>query len=129
MARYPAKTFKQPLNNGHFVQSEANGTQSREQILLYRGARVEAATVMGKITASGLWKPLDLAASDGSEVAAGILWSTRDALAGADTRRSVAMVRDCDVNGKELIWPAGITVNQRKAAETQLAASGVLVRY
>lgn len=226
MARYPEKSYTQIPNND-FVISEANGTQSREQILLYRGARIEAGTVLGKIgigamtvaapvagpgntgngtfaaqptadagamegvwqvvitepaanagtfevrrpdgtleakgnvavayngainftlqdgatdfvagdsfnitvdyaDGSGLWKPLDLAAVDGSQNAAGILRDMRDALTGADTRRAVAYVRSCDVNGKKLIWPAGITVNQRKAAEAQLGSTGVLVRY
>lgn len=128
MARYPAKTFTQ-IMDGDFVIKEANGTMSREQILLLRGARIESGTVLGKITASGLWKPLDLAAVDGSAVAAGVLRNMRDALAGADTRRSVAMVRNCDLNGKKLIWPAGITVNQRKTAEGQLGSTAVLVRY
>lgn len=128
MARYPEKTYKQVLDND-FIIAEANGTMSREQILLLRGAKISSGTVMGKITASGLWKPLDLAAVDGSQNAAGVLMYRRDALTGADTRRSVAIVRNADVNGKALTWPAGITVNQRKAAEAQLAATAVLVRY
>lgn len=128
MARYPAKSFNQIMNND-FVINEANGTMSREQILLLRGVRQESGTVLGKITASGLWKPLDLAAVDGSAVAAGVLRDARDALAGADTRRAVAIVRNADLNGKKLIWPAGITVNQRKAAEAQLGSTAVLVRY
>ncbi len=127
MARYPAKTFSRNLNNDYVI-TEANGTMSREQILLKGGARIEAGTVLAKITASGLWTPLNVAGADGSEVARGILRDMRDALV-ADTRRAVAHVRDCDVNGKKLTWPAGITVNQRKAAEAQLATTGVLVRY
>lgn len=128
MARYPAKTFTQVMNND-FVIAEANGTMSREQILLYRGARIEAGTVLGKRTADGLWAPLNVAAADGTQTAAGILRDARDALAGADTRRAVAIVRNADVNGKKLIWPAGITVNQRKTAEGQLGSTAVLVRY
>lgn len=128
MARYPAKTFTQILD-GDFVITEANGTMSREQVLLLRGAKIEAGTVLGKITASGLYAPLDLAAADGSEDAVAVLRDKRDALAGADTRRGVVMARNCDLNGKKLIWPAGITVNQRKAAEAQLAATAILVRY
>jgi hypothetical protein len=127
-ARYPAKTYI-PNYDGDFVITEANGTMSREQVLLLRGVRVEAGTVLGKVTASGLYAPLNLAAVDGSQNAAAVLRDHRDALAGADTRRGVVMVRNCDLNGKKLIWPSGITVNQRKAAEAQLAATSVLVRY
>lgn len=128
MARYPQKTFEHTLNSD-FIIEEANGMISREQILLYRGVAVKPGTVLGKITASGLYKPLDLAATDGSQNAAGILVHGRDALAGADTRRAPAIVRHADANGHKLVWPAGITVNQRKAAEAQLAALSVLVRY
>jgi hypothetical protein len=128
MARFPAQTF-QPNYDGDFVITEANGTMSREQIVLLRGARIEAGTVLGKITASGLWTPHDPAAADGSQNAAGVLRDMRPALTTADTRRGVIMARNCDLNGKKLIWKAGITVNQRKAAEAQLAATAVLVRY
>ncbi|MES2903261.1 MAG: head decoration protein [Pseudomonadota bacterium] len=123
-----AKVYKRILDGEHVI-TEANGSMSREQILLYRGAKIAPGTVLGMITASKLWKPLDLAAVDGSQTAAGILRDGRRELTTADTRRAVANVRDTDVNGKKLIWPAGITVNQRKAAEVQLAGTNVLVRY
>lgn len=127
MATAP-KVYNRRLDREHVI-TEANGTMSREQVLLLRGAAVDPGTVMGMVTVSKLWKPLDLAAVDGSQNAAGILLDGREALAGADTRRAVLNVRDTDVNGKKLIWPAGITVNQTKAAEAQLAATNVLVRY
>lgn len=128
MARYPAKTYIRILDGEH-VMNEANGTMSREQVLLFRGAKLDPGTVLGKITASGLYAPLNIAAVDGTQNAAAVLRDRRDALAGADTRRAVVHIRNCDLNGKKLIWPAGITVNQRKAAEAQLGATGILVRY
>lgn len=128
MARYPAKTYTQVLD-GDFVINEANGTMSREQILLLRGAKLDGGTVLGKVTASGLYAPLNLAAADGTQNAAAVLRDKRDALTTADTRRAVVMARNCDLNGNKLIWPAGITAAQRKAAEAQLAATAILVRY
>lgn len=128
MARYPTKTYAKKFD-GDFVITEANGTMSREQVLLFRGARLEPGTVLGKITASGLYAPLNIAAADGSQNAAAVLRDGRDALTGADTRRAVVMARSCDLNGNKLVWPAGITVTQRKAAEAQLGATAVLVRY
>lgn len=124
----PPKVYRRALDREHVI-TEANGTISREQILLFRGAKIEPGTVLGMITASKLWKPLDLAAVDGSQNAAGILLDRRPALTTADTRRAVANVRHTDVNGKKLVWPAGITVPQQKAAEAQLGALNVLVRY
>lgn len=76
-----------------------------------------------------LWAPLDLLGVDGRESAKGVLFAGRPALVGADTRRAVVHVRTCDMNGKKLIWPAGITVDQRKAQEALLAQTGVLVGY
>jgi hypothetical protein len=124
----PTRTFTRILDAEHVI-NEANGTMSREQVLLLRGAAVVPGTVMGMITTSKLWTPLNLAASDGSQNAAGVLRDGRPALTGADTRRAVLHVRHADLNGKKLTWPAGITTNQRKAAEAQLAATNVLVRY
>lgn len=122
------RTFNRILNAEHVI-NETNGTMAREQILLYRGAAILPGTVLGMITASKLFTPLNLAASDGSQNAAGILRDGRPANLTLDTRRAVAHVRSTDVNGKKLTWPAGITLLQRKAAEAQLAATNVLVRY
>ncbi len=124
----PSRNFTLVLDAEHVI-NEANGTMSREQILLFRGAAAPAGLVLGQITASKLYAPLNLAASDGSQNAVAILRDKRPARTGADTRRAVAHVRDTDVNGKKLTWPAGITTLQRKAAEAQLAATNVLVRY
>lgn len=76
-----------------------------------------------------LWAPLDLAGNDGREIARGVLFAGRPERTGADTRRAVAHVRHCDFNGKKLTWPAGITENQRKAQEANLALTEALVRY
>lgn len=124
----PTRTFN-PVFDADFVITEHNGTMSREQIMLKRGAAIAAATVLAQETVSKLWVPLNPAGADGSEIPRGILRNRRPARAGADTRRSVAQVRHTDVNGKKLIWPAGITVNQRKAFEATLANVGILVRY
>lgn len=124
----PTRSYTRILDAEHVI-NEANGTMSREQVLLYRGALLLPGTVMGMITASKLWTPLNLAAADGSQNAAGVLRDRRRALTTADTRRGVVHVRSADLNGKKLTWPAGITVLQRKAAEAQLAATNVLVRY
>lgn len=126
MAQTP-KTYTRNLDREALI-SEANGTMSREQVLFYRGPKLEPNTVMGMITASKLWKPLDLAASDGSEVAKGVLLDGRGANTTADTRRGVVVVRDADFNGKKLVWPTGITTNQKNTAIAQLGAANVLVR-
>ena len=59
---------------GEFVVSEGNGRISRETITVLSGQTLQAAAVLGKVTASSRkYKALNPAAVDGSEVAAGVL--------------------------------------------------------
>lgn len=75
---------------------------------------------------SGKFAPLNMSAADGTANAAGILFGARDVTA-AD-KSAVAMVRLCEVNASELIWPAGATAPQIAAATLQLKALGVIAR-
>lgn len=63
---------------------------------------------------------------DGSEVAAGISYDNYDATAAA--RSGVIIVRDAEVNGHDLLWPADIDPAEQAAAEAQLKALGIIVR-
>jgi Bacteriophage lambda head decoration protein D len=111
---------------GEFVVSQGNGRISRETITVLSGQNLTAAAVLGKITASGKYKALDPAASDGSQTAAGILYDAMDASA-ADAE-GVAVVRLAEVNAAELVWPAGITAGQKTTALGQLAALNIIAR-
>lgn len=103
-----------------FVLSEARGQRSRTNIVvLQTGAAIASGTVLGKITASGKYAPYNNAASDGSEVAAGILYSRLPAKTGSTL--AVGFVRDCEVNRFALI---GLDA----AGAADLALRGVLVR-
>lgn len=110
---------------GDFLLSEANGTYSRENVILDTGA-LQAGTVLGKITASGKYVILAPAAEDGSEDAAAILWSHADAST-ADAA-VVVIARDAEVKADALIWPAGITEPQKTAAIAQLNTLGIVLR-
>jgi hypothetical protein len=111
---------------GEFIVSEGNGRISRETITVLSGETLEAAAVLGKVTASGKYKALDPAAADGSEVAAGVLYDAVDASA-ADAE-GVALVRLAEVNAAELVWPAGITGGEQATALGQLAALSIVAR-
>lgn len=74
----------------------------------------------------GLWNVLSLTAADGTQNPTGILYNTVDAT-GGNTAVTV-MSRACEVNGSELIYPAGATVNQIAAINAQLQAIGIIVR-
>lgn len=119
-------TFNEPIHAAEFLLSEANGDRSRSAETVASGQNLRAAAVVGRITASGLIRELQPAAADGSQNAAGILYSAVNA-SGANTR-GVMVARDAEVNAAMLQWPTGITTPQRTAAIAQLAALGIIVR-
>ena len=113
------------IHAGEYIVSEANGNYSRE-VVTVTGADLGAATVLGKVTASGKYAILAPAAADGTETAAAVLYDTAKA-AVADAQQ-VAHVRACEVNGLVLVWPDGISAPQKAAAIADLAAAGIIVR-
>jgi hypothetical protein len=81
---------------------------------------------IGDPAAVGSYKPLDVAATDGTQNAVAIALYP---LGATDTYRQIAgLVRDCEVIGGELEWPSGIDANAKAAAIAQLAAQGIIVR-
>jgi Bacteriophage lambda head decoration protein D len=71
---------------------------------------------------------LDLAQTVGGEhVAAGILRDDVTALDGVDGA-GVAIVRDAEVAGAQLVWPDAITAAQIAQATLELARAGIIVR-
>ncbi len=122
----PTKT--ETLGPGAFIKSEGNGDISRDTITVVSGAgSLIAGTVLGKITASGKYKPYDNDATDGSEVAAAILVYDVDATS-AD-KLAVGIVREAEVFKSRLVWGAGVTLDAEKtAAYADLAAKVVIAR-
>ena len=70
---------------------------------------------------------LDLAGTNGSQNAAGIILHDTTAPDGADKRAAI-IARDAIVSDNGLVWPTGITADQIAAATLQLKALGILVR-
>jgi hypothetical protein len=88
-------------HTGEYLVSEADGTLSREELTVTQaGTALVSGTVMGKVTASGKYKPYSNAASDGTEVAAGILYT--HCVAATGDRKAVLHVRNCEVFGLAL---------------------------
>lgn len=105
--------------------SEANGHRSRENVTVVSGQNLKACQIVGKVTASAKYAAYDNAASDGSEVAAGMLLEAVDASA-ADKAGAI-IARDAEVDADLLNWgtnnAAGIT-----AGKTDLASLNIRVR-
>ncbi len=85
---------------------------------------VTTGTVLGKITASGKYVPIDFAAGDGSENAAAILINYADATS-ADVETAI-LIGNAQIVPNQLTWPAGATQVQKDAALAQLAALDII---
>lgn len=72
-------------------------------------------------------KALTLAATDGSQIAAGVMWEAITT-GGSATAKQTAVVRDAEVRASDLTYPGSITTNQKALVHAQLAAIGIIVR-
>lgn len=109
------------------VKSEAENSYSRDEDTLASGSGiVQLGTVLGKVTATGKYKPLDPDATDGTETAAAIILQRSDAAASdqsvVNLKRHALVVRQC------LKWPPGITATQQQTALDQLETQGIVAR-
>lgn len=87
--------LNEPSHAGEFLYAEANGTLSRERIVIASGQGVlKAGTVMGKLT-GGNYVAYNNAASNGSQVAVGILYDGVDATSA--TAQGVLIARHAEV--------------------------------
>lgn len=107
-------------------ESDIHNQYSRDKVTIATPSNVVMGEVMGKITASGSYVPIDFAASDGSEVAVGIVIDDYDATA-ADVE-GVVLSRDAVVRESALVWPSGATGAQIAGALAELDAKGIIAR-
>jgi hypothetical protein len=119
--------FTEGLNLGDILKYEAPNLYSRDQVTVTAGQVLALGAVVGVITASSKVKVVDPSASDGSEVAAGVLIQAVDANL-ADRDDGLIVARHAIVADHALVWPTGITVAEKKSAIAQLKALGILVR-
>ncbi len=111
---------------GHFILSEANGYRSRQRMTIGLNQTLLAGQVLGKLTAGGDYVSFAPGASDGSQTVAGIAFD--DYVTTTEKGEGVSFERDGEVTLAKLVWPAGVTDNQKAAAVAALAAKGVLAR-
>ena len=121
-------TLTEAQHPGEFIVSEANGTLSRETVTI-TGGDYAPGTVLGLLTSggnAGSWTQLTVGASDGSQTASAVLFGHVDA---SEADQSGVIVRRlAEVRDVELIWPDGITTNQKNTAIGQLALAHIVVR-
>ena len=104
---------------GAFILSEGPGVISRDRVTIASGQNLAAGTVLGKITASGLFAAYDNAATDGTQTAAAILYAAVDASGG--NTPGAAITRLAEVDGNSLI---GLDAD----GTADLAALNIIVR-
>ena len=120
-------TLTQAPHLGDLVKYEAPNLYSREQATVAAGQNLPLGAVVGRVTATGKLKALDPSATDGTEVAAGVLGNAVDATL-IDREDAILIARHAIVARNALVWPAGITTAQQLAAIAQLEARGIVVR-
>lgn len=116
-------------HSAEFLLSEAEGNRSRDTIKLLAGSgEVKVGTVLGKVTASGKFKPHDPAGNDGSQIPAAINLYPLAVPADADLPAS-AITRDAEVKGACLTYNAATdTQPEKDAVNIGLAALGIIIR-
>lgn len=77
-------------------------------------------------TAEGKWYAYDPAATDGRQIAAGVL--LKDTASAAADVTAVAVTRHATVERSRLVWPAGFTANQISTGLAQLEARGITAK-
>lgn len=116
------------LNLGDLLKYEAPNLYSRDQVTVAAGQNLVLGTVVGIDTATAKVKQIDPTATDGTEVAVGVLATSVDASL-IDREDGILIARHAVVADHALTWPAGIAPLDKAAAIAQLKAAGVLVRH
>lgn len=116
------------LNLGDLLKYEAPNLYSRDQVTIAAGQNLAIGTVVGIETATSKVKQIDPAATDGTEIAVGVLATSVDASL-IDREDGILIARHAVVADHALTWPAGIAPLDKATAIAQLKAAGLLVRH
>ena len=117
---------------GRFLSGDHDVNHCNEQGTLkaHAGADYLPGTILGLASSgadTGLLKPLDPAAVDGSQNFAGILWAYQKA--NAANKRVAYTARDVTVNANLLNYQVAVNAGQKAAIQVQAAAADVILRY
>lgn len=118
-----------PLGAGAYLIGAFDNNRTNAQIMLAAKATdYQVGTVLGKVTATGIYTPLAPAANDGSQNFAAINFSHRPANAAA-AQRGAGTVREATLNSNLLYYENAVTAQQKAAIEAQMAAVGIINGY
>ncbi|SFD67841.1 Bacteriophage lambda head decoration protein D [Thiohalospira halophila DSM 15071] len=110
--------LEEAIRNGEMIISEGPGAISRDTVTIGTG-NLPAGQVLGKVTATGNYVAYSSGATDGSEVAAAILYAPADASGGAVDAVAVTRLAEIDSN---------VLTGLDDSATDQLADNYIIVR-
>lgn len=119
--------LQEPKNLGDLLKYEAPNLYSRDLATVAAGQQLSLGTVVGLESATNKLHALDPTATDGTEIAIGVLATDVDA-ALIDVDDALLIARHAIVASAVIIWPAGITAAEQATAISQLKTLGVLIR-
>jgi hypothetical protein len=126
--------FTNKLRTLGFLQGSA-GTRSLDDIALDASLAntgiLPCGLVLGKIIATGYWKPSPVTQTDGTQIAIGVLADEYDTAAFDPIYGGVffAIVRAAEVRAEDLSYDASVTtILQQQQKWAQLLAVGIVVR-
>lgn len=111
-------------NLGDLLKYEASSLYSRDQITVAKGQNLKLGTVIGR-DKDNMIKIINPTATDGTQTAIGVIIS--DVNAGENTK-GVIVTRGTMLADHAVVWPTGITKEQKAAAIKQLEGRGIIIR-
>lgn len=116
----------EPNNLGDLLKYEVSNLYSREQITVAKGQNLSLGAVTARKTDDGFIKALNPAGTDGTQTAIGVITSDVNSK-DADTK-AVIITRIALLADHAVVWPTGITEEQKTAAIKQLESRGIIIR-
>lgn len=117
-----------PVGDGGYLIGDFDNNRTNEQIMLAaKASEYRVGTILGKVTATGVYKPLDPAASDGSQNFGAILYGRRPASTNA--QRAAGTVREATLNANLLYYEVAVSAPQKAAIESAMKAVGIIPGY
>ena len=118
-------TVTEPNNLGDLLKFEQDALYSRDEVTVATGQALALGAVVGRNSSSEI-VAIDPSATDGTEIAIGVMAETVEATAA--TTPAVIIARHALVAQPALVWPSGITAAQIATALSQLEQRGIVAR-
>lgn len=118
----------EPMNLGDLVKYEESSLRySRDSVTVALGQRLELGAVVGRVAATAKIKRYDPDATDGTELAAGILLADCDA-SQIEQDDVLMLARHAVVATHAVVWPTALSPELKAQATAALDARGILIR-